>query len=306
MTRRLIFIFLDGVGLGPDDPEVNPFAGVEMPVMESLLGGKMLAGRLSGVPTERASAFSLDPLMGIDDTPQSATGQASFLTGKRVPELIGYHYGPKPNPEIAALIKNGNIFSRIVERGRQAALLNAYPPGYFQSIASGYRLYSAVPLAVTSAGIPLMGKDDFYGSRALSADFTGEAWRTFLGFPDAPLRSDAEAGVLLADLACFCELTFFEFWISDLLGHRQDMDGAMGILERFDRVLGALAENVDPGECLILITSDHGNLEDLSTRRHTKNQVPAILIGSPELREEFGSRLKDLADISTKIEGFLL
>ncbi|HJS30319.1 MAG TPA: hypothetical protein VJ768_11885 [Anaerolineales bacterium] len=302
----MIFIFLDGVGLGPDDPEVNPFAGVEMPVMESLLGGRMLAGCLSGVAMEKASAFGLDPLMGIDDTPQSATGQASFLTGKRVPELIGYHYGPKPNPEIAALIKDGNIFSRIVERGRRAALLNAYPPRYFQSIASGYRLYSAIPLAVTSAGIPLMGMDDFYESRALSADFTGEAWRTFLGFPDAPLRSDAEAGVLLAELACSYELTFFEFWITDLLGHRQDMDGAMGILERFDRVLGGLTENVDPGDCLILITSDHGNLEDLSTRRHTKNQVPVILIGSPELREEFGSRLKDLADISTQIEGFLL
>jgi phosphopentomutase len=83
------------------------------------------------------------------------------------------------------------------------------------------------------------------------------------------------------------------------------MDGACSILEVFDRVLGSLLKHLDFSTSLVLIASDHGNLEDLSTRRHTMNKVPAIVIGSPELREEFGSRLNDLADISAQIVSFL-
>ena len=37
---RILFIFLDGIGLGADDPETNPLARAEMPYLESLLGGQ--------------------------------------------------------------------------------------------------------------------------------------------------------------------------------------------------------------------------------------------------------------------------
>jgi bisphosphoglycerate-independent phosphoglycerate mutase (AlkP superfamily) len=50
-----------------------------------------------------------------------------------------------------------------------------------------------------------------------------------------------------------------------------------------------------------MITSDHGNLEDLSTRRHTKNPVPALLIGSTYLREQFTKNLKTLTDVAPAI-----
>ena len=39
---RVLFIFLDGVGLGIDDPNINPFARLEMPFLQSLLGGNKL------------------------------------------------------------------------------------------------------------------------------------------------------------------------------------------------------------------------------------------------------------------------
>ncbi|MDX1437013.1 MAG: hypothetical protein R3335_09395 [Anaerolineales bacterium] len=302
---KLLFLFLDGVGIGPDDPETNPLAQADMPFLEGLLGGTKLVSGLNGIETQAASLFQLDALLGIDDIPQSATGQAALLTGKRVPELTGYHYGPKPNPEVAEIIKQGTIFSDLVSRRQKAALLNAYPGRYFEGIQSGKRLYSAVPLAVTEAGLDLMDADDFYNARAISVDFTGEAWREHLGYSDAPLRSEAEAGSFLVELASGYDFSFFEFWITDMIGHRQDMPGAIQILGLLDQILQGMLSSPGAEELLILITSDHGNMEDLSTRRHTKNPVPAIVIGPPESRAQFGAQLKSLADVAPAIASYL-
>ena len=39
---HVLFLFLDGVGLGPDDPMVNPFAAARMPNLTELLEGRRL------------------------------------------------------------------------------------------------------------------------------------------------------------------------------------------------------------------------------------------------------------------------
>jgi bisphosphoglycerate-independent phosphoglycerate mutase (AlkP superfamily) len=50
------------------------------------------------------------------------------------------------------------------------------------------------------------------------------------------------------------------------------------------------------GPDLVVVTSDHGNLEDLSDRGHTLNPVPALLIGPPDLRAAVAPRLHRLTD----------
>ncbi len=298
---HLLFMFLDGVGLGEADPAINPFAGTEMPALQSLLGGAQLIAESAPIRTEWATLLALDACMGVEKLPQSATGQASLLTGKNIPGLLGYHYGPKPNPEVARLIHEGTVFHTLHERNRKAALLNAYPPGYFAAIDSGRRMYSAIPLAVTSAGLSLKTVDDYYAGLAMSADFTGVGWRKHLGLPDAPVYKPYEAGQLLAGLARTYDFSLFEFWMSDYLGHRQDMEDAREALTNFDEVLSGLIEAWDFSEGLLLITSDHGNLEDLSTRRHTRNPVPAIIVGSQDQRRVFESQLRSLKDIAPAI-----
>ena len=237
----------------------------------------------------------------MDGLPQSATGQAALLTGINVPQEIGYHYGPKPNKEVATFINNGNIFSRLSEEGYRSALLNAYPPGYFSTIESGRRLFSAIPLAVTSAGISLKTLDDLMQGQALSADFTAQGWREHLQLPDTPVLSPEKAGERIADLMKDYDLAIFEYWLSDYAGHRQDMPAAQALLETFDKVLGGLFKAWDDNQGLILITSDHGNMEDLSTRRHTFNPVPGLLIGAREARRYFAADLKDILGITPAI-----
>ena len=300
MTKILV-LFLDGVGLAHPDPLRNPLSVAKMPTMHRLLSGHPLIAGLAPLQTHEATLLALDANLGVSGAPQSATGQATLLTGINVPARIGEHYGPKPNPPIQGILEQDNLFMQVLGSGRTAALLNAYPPGYFASIDSGRRLYSAIPFAATAAGLPLMTAEDLQAGRALSVDFTGEGWVAQKGFPPAPVYTPDRAGETLADLAASYDLTWFDFWPSDYAGHKQDMDQACSLLERFDAVLSGLVDAWDIQQDLIVITSDHGNLEDLSRRNHTRNPVPGLFIGSTELRELVSHDMHDLSDFAPAI-----
>ncbi len=90
--HKLLFLFLDGVGLGEDDPATNPFASTPMPHLTELLGGHRLVsdgfqdgdGKLL-TDNARASLLAMDACLGVEGLPQSATGQAALFTGKNVP-----------------------------------------------------------------------------------------------------------------------------------------------------------------------------------------------------------------------------
>lgn len=296
---RVLFIFLDGIGLGENDPQTNPFARVKMPNLNQLLEGRSLLKESAPFHGERATLLAIDPAVGVSGLPQSATGQAILMTGINIPAELGYHYGPKPNPAVAAYLKEATLFSRFAKEGKKAALLNAYPPRYFDGIDSGKRLYSSIPLSVINAGLPLFKHDDLFAGRALSADFTGEGWRTMLGFQEAPVMDARQAGQALGSLAKNYDFALFEYWASDYAGHRQEMDNAVRLMETFDEVLGGLVDSWNDG--LILVTSDHGNMEDLSTRKHTSAAVPALVIGERSARDEFTRGMKDLTDLAPAI-----
>ncbi|MBE9523831.1 MAG: hypothetical protein IMY76_01950 [Chloroflexi bacterium] len=303
---KLLFLFLDGVGLGIDDAANNPFAATSMPNLENLLGGMRMLSLDSDeiIQSELATLVSLDACLGVDGRPQSASGQASLLSGINVAKILGQHYGPKPNPEIIKILGNGNLFRELGEIGYQSALLNAFPRQYFEAIESGRRLPGAIAMAALKANIELKTIDDLMSGRAISADFTGQGWVDHLQYSCTPVLTTAEAGVRLAELSKLYVFSLFEFWISDLIGHRREHIAASECLSTFDQVLGSLVSTWDHDRGLILVTSDHGNLEDLSTRKHTRNPVPALVIGDQALRHRFIQDLRDLSDITPAILRF--
>ncbi len=96
-SMKLLFIFIDGIGLGEDNPEVNPFVRAEMPYLQSLLGGQKMIKSAAPYESDQVTLLPIDAGLGVKGLPQSATGQAVLLTGINIPAEIGYHYGPKPN-----------------------------------------------------------------------------------------------------------------------------------------------------------------------------------------------------------------
>ncbi|MBK7893614.1 MAG: alkaline phosphatase family protein [Anaerolineaceae bacterium] len=294
--------FLDGVGLGGDDPAVNPFVTAHLPRLTGLLGAGWYTAS-QPIITQRASLVPTDANLGLPNKPQSATGQATILTGRNVPQLVGEHYGPKPNPAVQAVIAEGTLFKEVVAAGGQAALITPYPQGYFDAVARGKRLLSAVPLAAVEAGLALMTADDLRNGRAVSPGFTGQGWRDHLGYDDIPLLSLEAAGRQIAHIAPSYQFSFFEHWPSDRAGHRGTLAEAAAHLEMIDAVLGGLLDAWDDANGLLILTSDHGNIEEKDQRQHTRNPVPTLLVGAGHA--ELAAQIQDLRDIAQITRHFL-
>lgn len=290
---------MDGVGLGAPDPAVNPFAAATLPQLDGLLGTGWWRRGNGRLTTGRATLIPTDATMGLPGRPQSATGQATILTGRNVPRLVGEHYGPKPNPAVAAVIEQGTLFHEVTAVGGRAALITPYPQGYFDAVERGKRLLSSVPLAATRAGLSLMTVEDLRNGRAVSPGFTGQAWRDHLGYDDVPILTLSEAGRQIAAIARAYQFSFFEHWPSDRSGHRGSLENAVHHLEMIDEALGGLLDAWDDENGLLVITSDHGNIEEKDHRQHTRNPVPTILVGRGHA--ELAEQIRDLSDIAAVV-----
>jgi hypothetical protein len=294
---HILLLFLDGLGLGSDKPDINPLAAAEMPVINGLLGGRPMVATTSPFASEFVTLQGVDALLGVPGLPQSASGQAALLTGRNVPAEIGEHYGPKPNRAIVEILHEDNLFIQVQSRGDSCALLNAYPPRYFETIESGRRMYSAIPMAFNAAGVSLKNSVDLEAGQALSADFTGVGWNSQPGFPPAPKYSPQEAGKLLARLSQKYTLSMFDYWLSDYAGHRSSFAEAVDLMESFDAVLDGLLESWDKEQDLIVLISDHGNIEDFRRNKHTSNPVPVLLYGPEKIRLTFMEKFQDLTGL---------
>ncbi len=303
LRKRVIFLFLDGVGLGDDDRTVNPLAAAAYPTLARLLAGRrpvLATGRYSSA---EATLIPTDAQMGIPSRPQSATGQAAILTGINAPQRLGEHYGPRPDKRVRAVLSEGSIFRRLHEQGLQTYFVNAYPQRYFAAIESGKRLLSAVPYAVTVGGQALLTADDLRAGQALAADFTNAGWRSDLGYSDTPVYTPEAAGQLLWTIAQEYDFLFFEHWYTDVLGHNADLTGGVANFQIFDAFLAGLLKVADLAHTLIIIGSDHGNLEDCRHGKHTENPALTLLIGADH--ERYGAQIHRLTDFVPLIETFL-
>ncbi|MEJ2666971.1 MAG: hypothetical protein P8Z81_07730 [Deinococcales bacterium] len=269
-SRRVLMLFLDGVGLGGPDPDCNPLFAADLPRLASLAGGRLVAGtaprQAPGVVYRR-----LDAGLGVAGLPQSATGQTSLLTGENGAELMGRHYGPWPGPTLRRVLEGRTLF----HEAASAALANAYPEGYFRAL-EGRRLRPNAPVvAARAAGVPLIDLEAYRAGEGLGADVTGAGF-TQIDAALVPLEP-AEAACRLRRLAARHAFTFYDVWPTDRYGHQQRRAEAVKLLEDIDALVGGLESAF--GDITLLLTSDHGNLEDLSSPRHTRNPVPLLAVG---------------------------
>ena len=301
--KRAFLLFLDGVGLGEDDSAINPLAADAYPTLAALLEGRRPVAATGRLSTAAAELIPTDAALGVPGRPQSATGQAAIVTGINAAQRLGEHYGPRPDARVRAVLDEGSLFRGLAEAGRAPYFCNAYPQGYFDAVARGKRLLSAVPYAATLGGQALATHLDLSAGRALSADFTNQAWREELGYHDAPLYTPHAAGAQLWALSQPFDFVFFEVWQTDVLGHAQDRAGAIRLLQRFDGFLAGLLEAADLTQTLIIVTSDHGNVEDCRHGKHTTNPALTLLLGAD--RQRHAAQIHDLTGFAPAVMEFL-
>lgn len=298
-----LFLFLDGVGLGTDDPDHNPLATAHLPTLTGLLDGRRWLADTGPIHSAAASFAPISAHMGVAGLPQSASGQASIVTGQNVPARLGKHWGPKPNAAIREIVQHDSLFIQLRQRGQTVALANAYPPGYFAVTDSGRRLHGTIPTAMLAAGVPLYTVDDLRAGRGVSADWTGDGWRSELKISDVPVETPFAVGQRLARHAREMDLLFVDHWVTDYIGHRGTLADAVQMMETFDGVLAGVLSEWDLAHDVIVITSDHGNMEDFRHNHHTDNAVPAMWIGGPHA--ELARPVHDLTGFAPVLNAFL-
>jgi 2,3-bisphosphoglycerate-independent phosphoglycerate mutase len=297
-TARVLFVFLDGVGIGVDDAEVNPFFQARIPHLTTLMGGRVPTLEAPLVRGADGSAFPLSATLNVEGTPQSGTGQAALLTGESTAEMFGRHFGPWTPVQLRPLVEESSVLKRAQAHSLDVAFANAYPKGWPGH--RGGRRIAGPPLAARGAGLLTRHEEALGSGDAVSSEIVNDGWRNHLGHDGLPEISASEAGANLAGIANRHDLTLFAHYTTDTAGHRGQMVGGVQALERVDRFLTGVAEVLND-DVLLFIASDHGNLEDV-TGGHTTNPVLGVARGPGA---EAAARLTDIRQVCAFILGVL-
>jgi 2,3-bisphosphoglycerate-independent phosphoglycerate mutase len=301
ITKSVAMLFLDGVGLGDADTETNPFVHVDLPTIQALLDVSHLTRDVAGTVTDRAALLGLDTRLGVPGMPQSATGQTAILTGHNAPAALAEHYGPYPNQQLREMLAQDNLFKTLLEAGQPVAYANAYPTRFLDRLKRGKGRLSANTQAAYLSNLKIRSGEDLRRGRAVSALLSNDFWPE----PDfeLPPVNARQAGQQFARLAQEHTLTFFEFWYSDLLGHKQKRAESLQILSMLDDFLAGILAELDLSRSLLLVVSDHGNFEDWTTTKHTQN--PALTIVAGTGFKELVPRLYSLLDVKPALLSFI-
>lgn len=293
MPSGILFVFLDGVGLGLAGPD-NPLSQVPMPHLQDLLGGPLVAnGTAPGASQARGDLTfrALDACLGVPGLPQSATGQTSLFTGINAQALVGDHVTAYPTTVLREVIAEHSLLKRVADAGGRVLFANAHSQRFWEMIDQGKRRLGASTLTALAADASIPTLDDLAEGRAVLWDITHEVASSYLGYK-LPLVSPAEAGARLARLAVDYDLVLYESFLTDLAGHRRIEPE--WVLTRLDEFLGAILEHRS-SETTLVVCSDHGNVEDASTKAHTTNPVPLLVVGPAAERFSSATAITDVA-----------
>src|SRR5687767_4219418 len=216
----VLLIFVDGLGIGTRGAH-NPLdrLGAEASPLA------VFEGEEPSLPFGGVLART-DARLGVEGRPQSASGQTTILTGVNAPALPGYHKQGFPNKPLLEIISVHSIFRQLLEAGiRPVTFANAYTDGFFTERP---RWISATTAAVQAAGLTFRSIDDVKNDNAVFMDFTNRI--LIERGVDVSERTEEQAAEVLARITSENRFTLYEYFITDKVGHAQDMPLAKTIL----------------------------------------------------------------------------
>ncbi len=274
---KIIFLFIDGVGLREPAAD-NPVNAEVCPALCRLLS---------------RHATPIDACLCMDGLPQSATGQATMFTGVNAPVFMGRHCEGFPGPSLRKKIEEGNLFMSLKKRGKSICFADAYLIDDAAELAARRFKSVTTVMALTTPEV-IATADDLADDQAVMQDLTRETIQD--RYPDIPVITPEDAASHLFALARTHDFTLYEFFQTDIAGHSMDYARACSVLRTYDRFLAALLRYVEAAGILLVMTSDHGNVESMNEQGHTRNPVPFVAFGPKEAEVRAG--VKSLVDVT--------
>lgn len=149
--------------------------------------------------------------------------------------------------------------------------------------------------AARQAGVRLRTWNDVRAGEALTGTMTNELESRFewegLGQTPLPVQDPEQAASVLVKLAKSSDFTFYKYQLPDLVSHTGRVDLARDVFATIETFIWSILSLIDPVETIVIVTSDHGHLEQVGfTRGHPKSKVPTWYFGPDAERQ--ASRLR--------------
>ena len=277
---KVIYLFIDGVGLRPPAAD-NPLNPEVCPTLWRLID---------------RHAKPIDACLGVEGLPQSATGQATMFTGVNCSEAMGKHCEGFPGVALRKIIEDDNLFLELKRRGKKVRFADAYLVDSAEELVMR-RFKSVTTVMALTVPESVSLTEDLMSDRALMQDLTRETIQD--RYPDIPVITPQRSAEHLFRLALVNDFTLYEFFQTDVSGHSMDYARACAVLRVYDRFLAALIRCTEAAGITLVMTADHGNIEAIGRRGHTRNPVPFIAFGPGE--QALRKRVNSLADITPAI-----
>lgn len=271
----LCFIFINGIGVGERNP-LNPLSNGTLKSFSHFTNSSGFDSQCEERMEDKILFKKIDANLDVAGLPQSGTGQTTLFTGENASKLIGKHFGPYPHSGIKPLLKEQSLFHKTIALGKKPHFMNAYPDIFFKRSSKRDR-WSCTTLMTKSAGLRLNKIKDVIDGNAITAEITQSVWRSRLNLDVPEIVPEEASERVLRSLKRY-DLVLYEYYLTDKAGHEQSREMADQVLSVLDQFIWGIIQGLSPDDTLV-ITSDHGNLEDLSVKTHTRNPVPLFVMG---------------------------
>lgn len=272
----VIFVFIDGLGVGRPNSN-NPLMERSLKFISGTGDGEGLHSESPDRDEPDLLYKKVDANLDVKGLPQSGTGQISLFSGVNASKIVGRHFGPYPHSKVKYLLEEESLFIKVLQRHKKPFFLNAYPDIFFRNSEKRNR-WSSTTYMVRAAEQRLNRVDDLLNETALTAGITQASWNRDLRM-DLPVITAETAAERAIRQSEKYDLLLFEYYMTDKAGHAQDREMAKKVLRPIDEFLYAISKMKNEEDTLV-VCSDHGNIEDLSVKTHTRNPVPLIVSGN--------------------------
>jgi hypothetical protein len=153
--------------------------------------------------------------------------------------------------------------------------------------------------AAREAGVHLRGYEDVRAGHALTSSMTNELENefnlSFLGEKPLPIYTPQAAARMLARLVREHDFVFYKYQLADLVSHTGRLELARDVFAIMERFVRELLLGINAEETTVVVTSDHGHLEQVAYQRgHPKTRVPTWCFGEEAVQN---------AEVARKPEG---
>jgi 2,3-bisphosphoglycerate-independent phosphoglycerate mutase len=302
--QRIIFIFIDGVGVGRAEAD-NPFFAAASRYLPFWQGAMVLP--------DNTPLTGIDATLGIPGLPQSASGQTALFCGAMAGEIGNRHVNGYPDRNLRAIIFKMNLLTRLAGMGVNARYLNAYP-AHEELFSTSHvriqtdgrlwfsaefpekfkRMISVTSCMLLASGQKPFGETDIRAGRSLYQDYSNrQLISQGLRLPE---YSPVQAAEIIAGAALGYDFILYEYFQTDVYAHRRPFGECVELIRDLNDMIQSLLARLDKKQDTLVLTSDHGNLEEFHVRGHSRNPVPFLVWGKHG--ESLRARIKSLSDVT--------